>query len=318
MPDQALKGILLVNLGTPRSYHLKDVYRYLTEFLTDGRVIDFPWLKRQLLVRGLIIPARVRQSALSYRQLWAKTQGSPLLLQGRAVQQALQRALGEGFKVVLSMRYQFPSLSEGLEELRGAQVEDILILPLFPQYASSTTGSVHQKVMEIVSTWQTIPKLTFINDYFDHPAVIAAFCARGRQYPLESYDHILFSFHGLPERQIRKGDLQGSCFSSGCCEHLTCHNRFCYRAQCHAMTRAIAQQLGFERGRYTFCFQSRLGKDPWLRPYVTDVLEECLSKGYKRLLVFCPSFVADCLETLIEIQQDYQQEFKKKGERSCN
>ena len=307
-----LKGVLLVNLGTPRSHKPKDVFRYLNEFLTDPRVIDIPWLQRQFLVRGFIVPSRYRQSAELYRRLWTEN-GSPLLVHGQAVEQKLQLSLGSDYHVVLAMRYQSPSIGEGLEKLRQKNVDEIVILPLFPQYASATTGSVHQKVMESLQTWQIIPKLIFINHYFDHPFLLEAFCARAKQYHMTSYDHILFSFHGLPERQIQKADSLGKCLSNQCCQALCQHNRFCYKAQCYATARGIAEGLKLDVKKYTICFQSRLGKDPWIQPYLSDILSSCVRQGHKRLLVFCPSFVSDCLETTCEITYEYGDKFKKLG-----
>ena len=310
--EKKVKGVLIVNLGTPRSYGLKDVFFYLNEFLTDPRVIDFPWLKRQLLVRGVIVPTRFRQSAKQYRQIWTE-EGSPLLQHGYAVQEKLQETLGKDYKVVLAMRYQYPSISEGLQKLKQEKIEELIILPLFPQYASATTGSVHQEVMKAIQSWQVIPKLIFIDDYFDHHLLIDAFCARAKQYHLESYDHILFSFHGLPERQIYKADSSRNCLSSQCCQKLSQENRFCYKAQCYATANAIINQLGLNESDYTICFQSRLGKEPWIQPYLSDTLQSCIKQGHKRILVFCPSFVCDCLETIYEISYEYAHQFKQMG-----
>lgn len=305
-------GILLVNLGTPKSLKPKDVFRYLNEFLTDSRVIDLPWLQRQLLVRGLIVPARYRQSAHLYSQIWTE-EGSPLLVHSRAVQSKLQKALGDSYLVALAMRYQSPSIQEGLHMLRQPQVDKIVVFPLFPQYASATTGSVHQKVMESLKGWPIIPNTVFVNSFADHPAFIHALCQRANAYILDSYDHILLSFHGLPERQIRKADARGGCLKGDCCQKNSSCNRFCYKAQCYATARALAKQLGLNDQRYTVCFQSRLGKEPWIQPYTGDVLGLCAKKGHKRLLVFSPSFVCDCLETTSEIAIEYAAEFKNLG-----
>lgn len=305
-------GILLVNLGTPDSYHPSDVFRYLNEFLTDQRVIDFPWLKRQFLVRGIIVPFRYKKSAEQYKALWTN-EGSPLLVHSLAVQQKLQESLGNRFKISLAMRYQNPSISSALEELRQLKVKQIVILPLFPQYASATTGSIHQKVMEHIKQWTTIPNLSFINSFPDHPAFIQALAERGRQYAIESYDHILFSFHGLPERQIRKASDQQQCLSATCCQSLASHNQFCYKAQCYATARALVRELKLTPDCYTICFQSRLGKEPWIQPYTSDVIMKCAQKKHKRLLVFCPAFVCDCLETIYEISQEYGKEFEHQG-----
>lgn len=301
-----------MNLGTPRSFRPRDVFLYLNEFLTDPRVIDAPWLKRQLLVRGLIVPFRYRQSAKLYRHLWTDD-GSPLLFHGQAVQKRLQELLGGDYRVVLAMRYQSPSIQEGLDQLQRESLDELIILPLFPQYASATTGSVHQKVMECLKRWQLFPKLIFLNHYFEHPALINAFCARAAQYSLCAYDHVLLSFHGLPERHIRRVDVTGRCLSNRCCEGLCGDNRFCYRAQCYATARAIAKELNLNKTDYSICFQSRLGKEPWIQPYTTDVIHACAHRGDKRLLVFSPSFVCDCLETTSEISEEYGEAFKALG-----
>ncbi|WP_075882565.1 ferrochelatase [Candidatus Protochlamydia sp. W-9] len=305
-------GILLVNLGTPKTPRLKDVYRYLNEFLTDGRVIDLPWLKRQLLVRCIIVPFRYKQSSMLYQKLWT-AEGSPLLVHGIAVQTKLQMILGESFQVELAMRYQNPSIEEGLERLKLANVKEIVIFPLFPQYASATTGSVHQEVMKHLQQWQNIPTLTFINSYPDHPGLVGAFCERAKQYDLSIYDYFLFSFHGLPERQIRKGDSTGKCLTENCCQVICSDNAFCYKAQCYRTAKAIASKLRIKLEQYTVCFQSRLGKETWIQPYTSDLLKDCLAKNRKKILVFCPAFVCDCLETTCEVSIEYAEEFKHLG-----
>ena len=311
------RGVLLVNLGTPQSPYPASVFSYLNEFLTDDRVIDIPWFRRQVLVRGCIVPRRYRQSTRIYKHLWTD-KGSPLLVHGKAVEEDLQHALGDAYRVVLAMRYQLPSIQQGLEKLKNEHLEELIILPLFPQYASSTTGSVHQMVMQCIHKWLVFPKLIFINHYCDHPGLIDAFYARGTQYRLADYDHILFSFHGLPERHIRKADPSGNCLSPGCCQRTCGANRSCYKAQCLSTALAIASKLALKEDAYTVCFQSRLGKEPWLQPYISEVLKACAAKGRKRLLVFCPSFVCDCLETTYEISQEYGEEFKRHGGKSCN
>ncbi len=312
MHSDKKKGLLLVNLGTPETSQPKHVYHYLNEFLTDGRVIDLSWIKRQLLVRGLIVPLRFRQSAKLYQKIWMK-EGSPLLVHGLNLQKKVQETLGEKFKVVLAMRYKHPSIISALEKLRAAQVSEIIVLPLFPQYASATTGSVHQKVMEIVKNWNVIPKLTFINSFPEDSGFIEAFCERGRQYSLKSYDYILFSFHGLPERHIRKADCSQTCLQKNCCQNFVTRNQFCYKAQCYATARAIAKGLELKEEEYFVCFQSRLGSEPWLQPYTSDAITQCAEKGMKRLLVFCPAFVSDCLETSCEISVEYAELFHELG-----
>lgn len=304
------KGVLLVNLGTPKSSEPRDVFRYLNEFLTDKRVIDFSWLKRQVLVRGIIVPFRYKQSARQYQALWTR-EGSPLLVHSRAVQKKLQEALGQHYQVKLAMRYQEPSIPKILAEFKLLQLDELVIVPLFPQYASATTGSVFEKVMEEIKNWVTFPKLTFVSHFYNHPRLIDAFCSRGEQYPIEAYDHLLFSFHGLPERQLRKSDVKGNCLSPNCCSQ-GC-NLSCYKAQCFATAKAIASQLNLSQEHYTICFQSRLGREPWIQPYASDVLHARAKAGDRRLLVFSPSFVCDCLETIFEISSEYKEEFLKLG-----
>ena len=306
------KGLLLINLGTPTTFKAKHVYHYLNEFLTDPRVIDLSWFKRQLLVRGIIVPSRFRQSAKLYQKIWLK-EGSPLLVHGINLQKKVQEKLGTEYEVVLAMRYKFPSIVAALEKKKHAAISEIIILPLFPQYASATTGSVHQNVMEYIKDWNVIPKLTFINSFPEHQGFIEALCERGKQYDLSTYDHILFSFHGLPERHIRKADCSNICLTKNCCQNFVTKNQFCYKAQCYATARAIAKGLNLQPDNYSICFQSRLGSEPWLEPYTSDVLAECAKKGIKRLLVFCPAFVSDCLETSCEISIEYAELFEELG-----
>jgi ferrochelatase len=305
-------GILLVNLGTPDSPSTGDVRRYLLQFLTDGRVIDIPWLPRQLLVRGIIAPFRAPKSAATYREIWTP-EGSPLMVYGQRLLERLRAVLEPEYPLELAMRYQNPSIEKGLLALRARGVERVVVFPLFPQYASATTGSVHEEVMRVLSTWQGIPELQLVGDYFDHPAFIRAFAEAGQAMELPRYDHVLFSYHGLPERHIRKADDQGVCRFGSCCDAIGASNRLCYRAQCMATTRALVRELGLEEGGYTTCFQSRLGRDPWIQPYTSDVLKQLAERGVRRLLVFCPAFVADCIETIDEIAVEYAEEFREAG-----
>lgn len=304
-------GILLVNLGTPDSPKPRDVFRYLNEFLTDGRVIDIPWLWRQLLVRGVIVPRRYRQSAKNYQSIWTP-EGSPLKVYGYRVRDLLQNSLGPDFRVELAMRYQNPSISTVLESMQG--LSDIIVIPLFPQYSSATTGSVHQKIMEKISKWQRIPRITFVNHYYRHPSLINAFIAAANSYKLENYDHILFSFHGLPERHVIKADCRNHCLKSkDCCKAISGANRECYSAQCYATAEAIAKKMKIPSERFSVAFQSRLGREPWLQPYTGETVTNLARNNAKKILVFCPSFVCDCLETIEEIGVEYAKEFTQAG-----
>lgn len=306
-----LTGVLLVNLGTPVSPAPRDVYRYLIEFLTDPRVVDFPWLKRQLLVRGLIVPTRYRQSAASYKQIWT-SEGSPLLVYGHRVKKLLQQALGDRFCVELAMRYQQPSIKDGLKRLMERSIDHLIVLPLFPHYASATTGSVHQRVQEELCAYDIIPEVSLVKEYATHPALISAFCSVASKESLAESDHVLFSFHGLPERQIRKADHMRTCLVGSCCDQQE-KKSFCYKARCHATAQAIASQLELPSKQYSICFQSRLGKEPWLQPYASDVIKQLAREGKQRVMVFCPSFVCDCLETTFEIGVEYANEFVHAG-----
>jgi ferrochelatase len=309
------KGILLVNLGTPDSPSTADVRKYLNEFLMDPRVIDVGAALRTFLVKGIIVPFRSPKSAKLYQQIWDKETGSPLLHYSKLQHAALQQRLGDEYQVELAMRYQTPSIASALHRLKEALVSDIMVIPLFPQYASASTGSVHDKVMEIVKTWQTIPNISFINSFHDDDLMIATFANNALKYKPETYDHILFSFHGLPQRQIKKCDHTHSyCLQvDGCCDTLNDTNKFCYSAQSYDTARLIAEKLNLPKEKYTVCFQSRLGNDPWVQPYTSKVVEQLAKEGKKRLLVFCPAFVADCLETVYEVTEEYGGEFRALG-----
>lgn len=306
-------GVLLVNLGTPDEPQRSAVYRYLKQFLLDRRVVDYNWFARNLLVRGIIAPFRSGKSAKAYRDLWTEN-GSPLKYYGQVLAREVQHQLGEEFVVELAMRYQKPSVPAAIERLMKAQVSDIIVLPLFPQYASATTGSVHEEVMRILSKEEVIPNVRMVNSYYDHAPMIDIFVDHAREFDLDSYDHILFSYHGLPQRQLRKADRCNHCLQSpDCCSSIGLVNQFCYSAQCHGTTRAIVNKLGLTEEQYTTCFQSRLGPEAWAKPYTAKVLEELAEHGKKRILVFSPAFVADCLETIIEIGDEYQEEFEEMG-----
>ena len=307
------KGVLLVNLGTPDSTAVSDVRKYLREFLMDKRVIDIPAFPRFLLVNGIIAPFRAPKSAAEYRKLF-DDRGSPLKYYTEDITGLLQEKLNENYSVKFAMRYQSPSLKSVLEEFQREEVASIHVIPLFPQYASATTGSVIDKVMEITSTWQIIPDIKFTSQFLEEELFIETICDQGKHLmDKDSYDHFVFSYHGLPERQIRKGSYGDYCKLGSCCDTLNEHNRYCYRAQCFETTRLVADKLNIKEEDYTVCFQSRLGKDPWVKPYTEDVLKELAKKGKKKVLAFSPAFVSDCLETTIEVGQEYHEEFIEAG-----
>lgn len=304
-------SVVLINLGTPDSPSVRDVRRYLSQFLNDPRVVDLPWLFRKLLVNGVIVPFRAPKSARIYRKLWTD-EGSPIIYHGKRVRERLQERLGADYTVELAMRYMNPSIPEVLERIRRSNPDRIILLPLFPQFAASSTGSALAKSMEIIGGWWVIPELRFISQYWDHPAFIRALVERGRQYDWREYDHVLFSYHGLPERQVDKVYDAGLCRDHDCENENTDDNKFCYKAACYGTTRLLAGALDIPEERYTVCFQSRLAKD-WLEPFADQVVIEKARQGARKLLVFSPAFVADCLETTIEIGEEYQQLFAENG-----
>jgi ferrochelatase len=301
--ERSRTGVLLLQIGTPQSPSVADVRRYLREFLGDRRVLDMPRLPRWLLLNLVILPFRPRRSAAAYASIWTR-RGSPLLLHSRGLAEGVAEQLGDEFLVELGMRYGEPSVAGALERLARADVDRLIGLPLFPQYAQSTTGSALAHFLELAGeTWRG-SEISTVGAFYDHPTYIASVASLARPSLREFRpDHVLFSCHGLPERQIRKSDASGSfCLSSDdCCAAIGAANRDCYRAQCFATTRALASALELDAEGHSLSFQSRLGRIPWIRPYTDEVLPELASRGIRRLAVLCPSFVADCLETLEEI-----------------
>jgi protoporphyrin/coproporphyrin ferrochelatase len=304
-------AVLLINLGTPDSPSVRDVRSYLSQFLNDPRVIDIPWLLRKLLVNLIIVPFRAPKSARIYQHLWTDN-GSPLLFYGNRVVKLLQETLADEYKVYLAMRYKNPSIPAVLATIRKENYDRIIVLPLFPHYASASTGSAHEEVMRAMLKWWVIPEARFVAQYYDHPLFIKAIVERGRKYGVHEFDHVLFSYHGLPERHVDKVYAEGLCADRDCEKEITEENNFCYKATCYATTRLVASALGISEDRYTVCFQSRLDKK-WLKPFSDEVVKECAEKGMKRILVFSPAFTADCLETVIEVGVEYKEIFKANG-----
>jgi ferrochelatase len=310
-----MTGLLLLNLGTPDAPDTSAVRRYLREFLSDPRVIDINPVGRFLLLELVILPFRPARSAEAYRKIWTD-RGSPLLFHSRDLTERVRERLGPRWHVALAMRYGKPSIAAALDELRQAGVDRIVVLPLFPQYASSSTGSALEAVMGVAGQQWNVPRLSVIEDFYDHAGMIDAFVAQGRPV-IEDIraDHVLFSFHGLPERQVQKSDDTGRhcLIADDCCARITTANRNCYRAQSFATARLLAARLGLTSDGYTVCFQSRLGRTPWIQPYTDHVLDQLAAAGKKRLAVFCPAFVADCLETLEEIGIRAREQFQAAG-----
>ncbi len=295
------RGVLLINLGSPDSTSVRDVRRYLNEFLMDERVIDTAWPIRRFVV-GMILINRPKESAHAYSQIWTE-EGSPLVVTSRNVQRELQVRLGDFATVGLSMRYQNPSIESEILELRKRGVDELFVFPLFPHYAMSSFETAVVRAQEVAAKIAPAMRLKIAAPYYADPEYIAALVASAEDHLKGGYDHLLFSFHGLPERHLRKADPTGNhCLATpNCCETSSPAHRTCYRAQCFATARAFVAAAGVPADKVSTAFQSRLGRDPWLQPYTDVELVKLGERGVKRLLVICPAFVSDCLETLEEI-----------------
>jgi ferrochelatase len=315
MADTRPIGLLLINVGTPTAPETGPVRAYLREFLSDPRVIDIPAIARWLLLNLIILPTRPAKSAAAYRKIWGQD-GSPLMVHHLALAQALQDELGDGVLVVPAMRYGAPSIASGLERLKQAGIDRILVLPLYPQYSSAATGSTLEVVFSQAAKLWNVPSLQVLPPFYDDPGFIGAVASQSRPV-LERLqpDHVLFSFHGVPERQVKKSDDTGShCLAKGdCCETIGTQNQYCYRAHCVQTAKLTAAQLGLQPEQWSIAFQSRLGRTPWITPFTDVVIDEMPAKGIKRLAVVSPSFTADCLETLEEIGMRAVADFKAKG-----
>ena len=299
-------GILLLNLGTPDQPTTKSVRMYLKQFLSDPRVLDLPAPARWLLLRLFILPFRPKKSAAAYGEIWTE-QGSPLLVHTADLARAVQQRLGPEVSVRFAMRYQNPSMTSALKAFAQQGVVRLIVVPLYPHYASSSSGSCLEQLYSFCAREWNVPALSVLPPFFDHPAFIQSLAEVARESlgSLEQYDHFLFSYHGLPERHLTKTNSphRPYCFQrSDCCETLSAANSYCYRAQSLATTKMLAQRLGIPEGKYSSSFQSRLGRTPWIKPYTDEVLQQLPGGGCQRLAVLIPSFTADCLETLEEIQ----------------
>ena len=309
-------GVLIVNLGTPDSPSPSRVRAYLKEFLSDPRVLDIPALGRWLLLHFVILPFRPRKSAEAYEKVWSHD-GSPLLVNTRDFAERLQAALPERYRVEFAMRYGNPSIASKIEALVSQSVDELVIFPQYPQYSSASTGSSLEKVFEVLGRKWNIPPVRVVGPFSQDGGFLDAVAASGAPL-LRSLvpDHVLFSYHGLPERQIRKSEsLEGHCLKpdDACCASLSWKNQYCYRAQCFETARQVARRLGLAPDQYTISFQSRLGRTPWIKPYTDLLLPELAKQGKKKLLVFSPSFTADCLETLEEISLRARATFLEAG-----
>ena len=305
-------ALLLVNLGTPDSPSYFAVFKYLREFLMDGRVIDVPAFFRFILVTLIICPLRSFSSGKIYKQLWDLSGGeSPLLKNTRELTKKLNDSQDK-YNVFYAMRYQTPSIKNILNEIKLTNPTDLVVLPLFPHYASATSGSVYEEVTKQLSKEWVIPNFNFISQYYDHPAFIEAWVKTAQKYNLEEYDKILFSYHGLPKSQVNKVYTDLQCDGKNCEHEMNDGNHYCYKATVYETSKLIANKLNIPHEKYEVSFQSRLTNN-WLEPFSDEVLKSYPKAGIKKVLVFSPAFTADCLETIIEIGHEYKELFEEAG-----
>lgn len=306
------KGVLLVNLGSPDSPSVSDVRRYLREFLMDGRVLDVNWLARFCIVHLAILPSRPKQSAHAYQSVWTP-QGSPLIVTSRNLHARLQETAG--VPIELAMRYQNPSIPDAVRRLAQKGVSEVFLIPLFPHYAMSSFETAVERVKEVAVAIAPQMRIQVQGPYYDQPDYISALVGSAKPFLERGYDHLLFSFHGVPERQIRKSDPTGChCLTvADCCNTPSPAHATCYRAQCFKTVKAFVNEAGIPHEKYSVSFQSRLGRDPWLKPYTDFELPRLAEQGVKKMLVICPAFVSDCLETLEEIGMRGRDSFLQAG-----
>jgi len=308
-----MKGALLINLGSPDSPDPKDVKRYLAEFLMDERVIDVSKALRTFLVKGIILNTRPRKSAKAYKKIWWE-EGSPLIVLSKRLQKAVQKKVS--VPVELAMRYGSPSIEEGIKNLVNHGVKEIILIPLYPQFAMATTETILVLAEEIRT--QNYPQLSFniLQPFYNHPDYIQVL-SKSILENLEGKDweHLLFSYHGVPERHIRKSDVTKShCkIDKNCCQTISKAHQFCYRHQCYETTRQVGEYLGLKEGTFSTSFQSRLGIDSWLQPYTDKTVAKFAKEGVKKMAIVTPAFVSDCLETLEEIGMEAAEDFEEKG-----
>lgn len=314
----AKKGILLMNLGSPDSTEVKDVRRYLKEFLMDERVIDVPYLVRSFLINGIIVPFRAPKSAEAYKTIWTK-EGSPLVVLTKQLQKALQQQVDE--PVEIAMRYGNPTPQAAFDNLQknNPDLEEVLAIPLYPHYAMSSYETAVESAKVIHQKNKYPFKLKFLPPFYNEPHYIHALAENIKPFLQKDYDHILFSYHGIPGRHIRKSDVTGChCLKvENCCEVASPAHAQCYRHQVFTTTRLVMEELNVPKEKYSISFQSRLGKG-WLEPFTDIRLEEMPKEGIRKLLILCPAFVSDCLETLEEIEVRGKESFIKAGGETFN
>ena len=305
------KALLIVNLGTPDDPGYFSVFKYLREFLSDEKVLNINPILRFILVNFIICPTRSFSSSKIYKKVWDKDNGSPLLHNTKLLAQKLDKKLPD-VDVQYAMRYQSPSIKMTLNTMLLKNPDEIVILPLFPHYAAATTGSVFKEVTSYLSDKWVVPKITFINQFYDNTKFIEAWLEKAREFDMNSYDKIIFSYHGVPNSHVDNVYPDSMCSDNDCETKITNDNKFCYKATVYETTKILASKLGLEPNQYIVTFQSRL-TNKWLSPFTDDVLQNLPKNGSKKVLVFSPAFTADCLETIIEIGDEYKELFYEAG-----
>ncbi len=310
------KAVILLNLGTPSEPTTKGLRNFYKYFFSDPFVFDFNPVGRWLLRNLIIIPFRAPKTAKDYADIWMEG-GSPLKVYADRLQASLQTMFddaGEDVKVFNGMAYSKPFVWDAVAEVKSQGITEILALPLFPQFSTATTASVFHEVKQQVAKWETPPKVQFVNDLYSEPAFIRAWSILiAKHLELSDYDHVIFSYHGLPEKTIKKFDPEDYCKFGECCNTITDKNALCYRAQCVQTTAGIVDALGWSEDKYSIAFQSRFGKQPWIQPYLDEHIIKLVEQGIKKVAVVTPSFISDCLETIHEIGIEYHEEFMAAG-----
>ena len=305
------KAHLKVNLGTPNNPSYFSVFKYLRQFLMDGRVININPILRFFLVNFIICPKRSFSSAKLYKQVWDKELGSPLLHNTMKLTEKLQSKL-PNYQVEFAMRYQNPSIEDVLNKILANNPDELIVLPLFPHYAAATTGSVYEEVSRIISKKWVVPKINFINQFYDNEKFIDAWVEKAEEFDIDSYDKVVFSYHGVPNSHVDNVYPDSMCEDHDCETKITADNKFCYKATTYETTKLLATKLNIDPKNYIVSYQSRL-KDNWLTPFSDKVLKFMPKNNVNNVLVFSPSFTADCLETIIEIGDEFQEIFQEEG-----
>ena len=305
------KALLLVNLGTPDKPTYLSVFKYLRQFLMDGRVININPFLRFILVNFIICPSRSFSSTKVYKEVWNKNTGSPLLHNTTKLAEKLVNKV-QDYDVYFAMRYQNPSIESVINKILETNPDEITVLPLFPHYAAATTGSVYQEISRVISKKWVVPNIRFINQFYDNEKFINAWVDKASKFDLNTYDKVIFSYHGIPNSHVDNVYPDSLCSDHNCESEVTNENKFCYKATTYETTKILASRLNLSPDKYQVTFQSRL-TNKWLTPFTDEVLESLPTNGNKNVLVFSPAFTADCLETIIEIGDEYKELFLEAG-----